>query len=237
MRAEIEHTRADTTQRTYARLAGFLFLAVIIVALGSGFVLSSVAGRGTFVEVARRVTASERLYRVALSTGVLASVSSVLLAFALYVTLKTVDNLLAQLALIFSVGDAFLGLVVRVCGFATLRLYVSAQGVVSGPNTAQALSDLMRGIAAITENIGGISFGIGLLLFFYLFFRSRYIPRILAALGLVASAIWIALYSASLAFPELRGLVLYVCFPAMGLADVGTGFYLMLWGLPDRSTR
>src|SRR5262249_137636 len=170
--------RVDNTQRTYARLAGFLFLAVIIVALGSGFLLSSVAGRGTFAEMAKRVAASERSYRVALSTGVLASLSSVLLAFALYVTLKPVNNMLAQLAMIFSVGDSFLGLVVRVCGFATLRLYVSAQRVVGGPDTAEALSDLMRSIAAITENIGGISFGIGLLLFFYLFFRSRYIPRI-----------------------------------------------------------
>jgi len=231
MRLGIENAEVNKTQRTYARLAGFLFLGVIITALGSGFILSNIAGSGTFAETAGRIAASERLYRVALSTGVLASLSSVLLAFALYATLKPVNSLLAQLAMIFSVGDSFLALVVRMCGFVRLYLYLSSQRVVSGPDTAQALSDLMRSIARITENIGGISFGIGLLLFFYLFFKSRYIPRILAALGLLASVIWIALYFASLVFPEQRGIFLYICFPSMALADVVTGFYLMLFAV------
>ena len=44
MRLEIENAEADKTQRTYARLAGFLFLGVIIIALGGSFVLSRVAG-------------------------------------------------------------------------------------------------------------------------------------------------------------------------------------------------
>jgi len=231
MRLEIENAQADKTRRKYARLAGFLLLGVIIVALGSGFILSHAAGSGTFAETAGRIAASERLYRLALSTGVLASLSGVLLAFALYATLKSVNSLLAQLAMIFIVGDSFLGLVVRICGFVRLHLYLSAQTVVSGPDTAQALSDLMRSVASITENIGGISFGIGLLLFFYLFFKSRYIPRILATVGLFASVIWVALYFASLVFPEQRRLFLYICFPPMALADVVTGFYLALFAV------
>lgn len=231
MRLEIENAEAHKTQRTYARLAGFLFPGVIIAALGSGFILSHVAGSGTFAESARRIAASERLYRLALSTGVFASLSSALLAFALYATLKPVNSLLAQLGMIFCVGDSFLALVVRMCSFVRLQLYLSAQKVVSGPDTAQTLSDLMRSIAGITENIGGISFGTGLLLFFYLFFKSRYIPRVLAALGFFASVIWIALYFASLVFPEQRGLFLYICFPSMALADVVTGFYLALFAV------
>ena len=219
------------TQRIYARLAGFLLLWLIINGLGGTLLFSQIAASGTFAETAQRIAASERLYRVALSTGVLASLSSVLLAFALYATLKPVNSLLAQLAMIFSVGDSFLALVVRMCGFVRLYLYLSSQRVVSGPDTAQALSDLMRSVASITENIGGISFGIGLLLFLYLFFKSRYIPRIVAALGLFASVIWVALYFASLVFPEQRRLFLYICFPPMALADVVTGFYLALFAV------
>src|SRR5215813_3730221 len=230
MRLGIENAEANKTQRTYARLAGFLFLGVIITALGSGFILSSIAGSGTFAETAGRIAASERLYRVALSTGVLASLSSVLLAFALYATLKPVNSLLAQLAMIFSVGDSFLGLVVRMCSFVRLHLYTSAQTsaqpVGAAPTLAQTLSDLIRNIAGTTENIGGIAFGVGSLLFFYLFFKSRYIPRILSALGVFASVIWIGLYLASLVFPEKRAVFQYICFPPMALADVITGFYL-----------
>lgn len=228
---------ASKTQRTYARLAGFLFLGVILVAFGGGFILSHVAGSGSFAETAKRIAASERLYRVGLSTVMIASLGSVLLAFALYATLKPVNGLLAQLAMIFTVGDSFLALVVRMCGFVRLHYYTSAQTPEGGTIPTQALADLMRSIADATENIGGISFGIGSLLFFYLFFKSRYIPRILSTLGLCASVIWIGLYLASLVFPEHRSQFQLICFPPMGFADVVTGIYLLLFAVKTELLR
>ncbi len=231
MQSEIENAEADKTQRIYARLAGFLFLGVIILALGTGFILSHVAGSGSFAEIGQRIAASEHLYRAALSGAVIVSLSSALLAFALYATLKPVNGLLAQLAMIFGLGDSFLALVVRMCSFVRVHLYVSAQTVGDGTVTAQALADLMRSIADATENLGGISFGIGLLLFFYLFFKSRYIPRVLSALGLFASVIWTGGYFGSLIFPEQHALFRYICFPPMVLADVSTGLYLMLFAV------
>jgi hypothetical protein len=231
MRLEAEHAEPDKTQRTYARLAGFLFIAVIIVAFGSGFILSYVAGSGTFAETARRIAASERLYRVGLSTAVIASLISALLGFALYATLEPVNHLLAQLAIMFWLGDSFLALLVRMCGFVRLHLYLSAQTSEAGPITAPVLSDLIRNIAGVTENLGGIAFGIGSVLFFYLFFKSRYIPKILSGLGLLASVIWVGLYFASLVFPEQRSVFQNICFPPMALADITTGFYLMLFAV------
>lgn len=231
MRLEIENAEADKTQRKYAKLAGFLFLGEIVVALGGGLVLSHVAGSGTFIETATRIAASERLYRVALSTVTIATLGSGLLAFALYATLKPVNSLLAQLAMIFTLGDSFLAMVVRMCGFVRVQFYVSAQTDGSGTIAAHAFSDLMRSIAGATENLGGISFGIGSFLFFYLFFKSKYIPRVLAALGVFASMIWTGLYFANLVFPEQHSLFMYICLPAMALADVITGFYLMLFAI------
>ena len=61
----------------------------------------------------------------------------------------------------------------------------------------------MRTIANTTENIGGICFGIGSFVFFYLFFQSRYIPKVFAALGLIASAIWTTSYFANLIFRNI----------------------------------
>lgn len=88
-----------------------------------------------------------------------------------------------------------------------------------------------RRVAGTTENIGGISFGIGLLLFFFLFLKSSYIPKGLSCLGLAASAIWTILYFASLVVLEQRALFQLICFPPMVLADVMTGFYLVLFGV------
>jgi hypothetical protein len=231
MRLAIENAEGEKAQRTYARLAGFLLLAVIVVALGSGVVLSHVAGSGTFAETAKRIAASEHLYRAALSAAVVVSLGSALLAFALYATLKPVNSLLAQLAMIFTLEDSFLALVVRMCAFVRVHLYLSAQGAGVQPIPAQSLADLVRSIADTTENLGGICFGIGSFLFFYLFFQSRYIPRALAALGLCASAIWTSLYFVNLIFPEQHAFFQYICFVPMVLAEVSTGFYLMLFSI------
>lgn len=54
--------KTEKTQRTYARLAGSLFLGVILIALVGGSILSHLAGDGSFAETAARFTSSERLY-------------------------------------------------------------------------------------------------------------------------------------------------------------------------------
>ena len=117
------------------------------------------------------------------------------------------------------------------CGFVRVHLYTSAQTVAVGTATAEALAELMRSIASTTENIGGICFGIGSLLFFYLFFKSSYLPRVLSYLGLAASVIWTILYFANLIFPEQHTLFQYICVPPMALADVITGLYLVLFAV------
>jgi hypothetical protein len=237
MRQKIENAGADDTQLRYARLAGFLFLGEIVLALGSGFVLSHIAGSGTFAETTKRLVPSEHLYRAALSTLVIVTLSSAVLGFALYATLNPVNRLLTQLGMIFWLGDSFLGLVVRMCGFVRLHLYTSPQTLAVGTVTSEALVDLIRTIADTTENIGGISFGTGSLLFFYLFLESRYIPRALSYLGIAASVIWTILYFADLVFPERRALFQYTCVPPMAMADILTGFYLVLFAARTRGNQ
>jgi len=231
MHSTNEIAEVNSTQRTYARLAGILMLGAIVIAIGGGAILSNIAGNGNFAETAARIATSERLYRVALSMVLIVTLSGTLLAFSLYVALKPVNSLLAQLGMIFTLGDSFLGLIVRMCSFVRLHLYTSAPGAGAGLIPGELLSDLIRTIAGATENIGGISFGLGSCLFFYLFFTTRYIPRVISVLGLFASVIWTALYFASLVFPERHALLQYICFPPMVLAEVVTGFYLMLFAV------
>ena len=231
MQSEIDKAEASRAQRTYARLAGFLFLAVIMVAFAGGFILSRITGSGTFAERATRIATSEHLYRAGLSMIVIVSLGSTLLAFSLYATLRGVNSLLAQLALIFALQDSFLALIVRMCGFVRVHLYASARTIGAGTRVVQILSDLVSSIADITENLGGICFGIGLLIFFYLFFKSRYIPRTVSALGLFASVVWIVLYFANLIYPQYHELFRRISFPPMGLADVITGIYLTVFAV------
>jgi Domain of unknown function (DUF4386) len=103
---ERPYSGAEKTQRIYARIAGFLYLWLIITGLAGALTVSHIVGSGTFAETAKKVVASERLHRVALSSELIETLSTVLLAFALCVTLKPIDKLLAQIAMYWRLGEA-----------------------------------------------------------------------------------------------------------------------------------
>jgi len=180
----MEGSSTERTQRIYARVAGFLYLWLIITGLAGTLTISHIVGSGTFAETAKRVVASEHLYRVALSSELIETLSAVLLAFALYVTLTPVDKLLAQIAMYWRLGESFIGGAGMILGFPRLSLYTSPQSLGAlGTDQSQALVDLTGHAGFAAYNISAIFFSIGSILFSYLFFKSRYIPRILSALG------------------------------------------------------
>ena len=228
---------AERTQRRYARLAGFLLLWLIITGLAGAITVSRIAGSGTFIEIAQRIAASERLYRVALSSELIETMSAALLAFALYATLKPVDKLLAQMAMYWRLGESFIGGAGMISGFVKLRLYTSPQSIAAlGADQSQVLVDLTRSAGVASYNISAIFFSLGSILFFYLFFRSRYIPRILSVLGLVASVLVPVICFGSLIFPEYAARLQYGWAP-MAVAEVATGFWLMVFAVKTQPAR
>jgi hypothetical protein len=230
-RIGMENGSTERTQRIYARVAGFLFLWLIITGLAGTLIISHIVGSGTFRETAKRVVASEHLYRVALSSELIETLSAVLLAFALYVTLKPVDELLAQIAMYWRLGEAFIGGVGMIVGFVKLHLYSSPESIGAlGTDQSQALVDLTRNAGFAAYNISAIFFSVGSILFGYLFFKSSYIPRILSAFGVFASVVVTIMCFGSLIFPEHAATLQYGWAP-MAIAEVTTGFWLMLFAV------
>ena len=224
------------TQCIYARLAGFLFLWLIITGLTGLIINSRIVGSGTFVETSARVLASQHLYRLALCFELVETMSAALLAFALYVTLKPVDELLAQFAMYWRLGESFLGAAAMIFSFFRLGVYTSPQSIGAfGADQSQALLSLTRQAGSASVNISAIFFSIGSILFFYLFYKSRYIPRILSAFGVFASVVVTIMCFASLIFPERAATLQYGWAP-MAIAEVTTGFWLMFAvRIPGRS--
>jgi len=233
----MEDSSTEKTQRIYARVAGFLYLWLIITGLTGTLIISHIVGSGTFAETAKRVVASEHLYRVALSSELIETLSAVLLAFALYVTLKPVDKLLAQIAMYWRLGESFIGGVGMIVGFLRLHLYSSPQSIGTlGTDQSQALVDLTRNAGFAAYNISAIFFSVGSILFCYLFFKSRYIPKILSALGVFASVVVTIMCFGSLIFPEHAATLQYGWAP-MAIAEVTTGFWLMLFAVKTPAVR
>jgi len=231
----MEDRSSERTQRIYARISGFLFLWLIITGLAGALTVSHIVGSGTFAEAAKTVVASERLYRVALCSELIETLSTVLLAFALYVTLKPIDKLLAQIAMYWRLGETSIGGVGMIFGFVKLSLYSSPQSIGAlGADQPQAFVDLTRNAGFAAYNIAAIFFSIGSFLFFYLFFKARYIPRILSAFGVFASVVVTVSCFASLIFPEYAATFQYGWAP-MAIAEVTTGFWLMLFAVKTQA--
>jgi hypothetical protein len=232
---ECAYSGAERAQHRYARLAGFLFLWLIATGLAGALTISHIVGTWTFAETAKRVVASEHLYRVALSSELIETLSTVLLALALYVTLKPIDKLLATIAMYCRLGETSIGGVGVIVGFLRLRLYTSPQSFGAlGPDQSQAIVDLTRKAGFAAYNIAAIFFSFGSILFFCLFFKSRYIPRILSAFGVLASVIVTIICFGSLIFPEHAATLQYGWAP-MAIAEVTTGIWLMLFTVKTRA--
>ena len=211
------------SQQFYARLSGFLLLWLIVTGLSGLIITARIAGSGPFAETSKRVAASERLYRVGVVSELIETTSAALLAFSLYVTLKPVDKMLAQLAMYWRLGEAFIGGAGTAFDFAKLGLYTKPTA------QSEALLSFMHGFDVASYNITALFFSIGSLLFYCVFFKSTYLPRALSALGILASVIVTIICFGDLLFPEYSGTFKFGWIP-MALAEVVTGIWLMIFG-------
>jgi Domain of unknown function (DUF4386) len=75
--------------------------------------------------------------------------------------------------------------------------------------------------------VAAIFFSVGSTVFFYLLLRSRYIPRVLAGVGLVGSACYAAMWIARLIWPEVSWVAPIASVPIL-IAEVAGGVWLLL---------
>jgi hypothetical protein len=191
--------------------------------------MSMIGGGGNFVEASHRIMASEQLYRVGLAFSLVGSLSTVLLAVALYVTVKPVDGPLAMTALLFRVVEAAVGAVGVSTGFAVLQMHLAANHAGAfDPNQLGALADLSSGTAS---EVSAIFFSLGSTLFFYVLLKSRYIPRLLSTWGVFASLVYTVFWFVSLILPQYSAkATLYASLPIL-IAELSTGLWLLIVGI------
>jgi hypothetical protein len=218
-------------QIRYAKIAGFVYLLLIVLFMGGQFTISHIVGSGGFAESVQHITAGERLYRVALSVQLLASVCTVVLAYALYATLRSVDENLARMAMYWRLGEAFIGGAASIIDFVILNLYSDPQYLdVLGTAKLQAVIGLAHGAGFASFNITTTFFSVGSTLFFYLFFKSRCIPRAMAAFGMFASVTTLFISLGDLVLPAYAGVLQFGWLPIF-VAEITTGLWLWRRGV------
>jgi len=186
------------SQRAWARIAGLMYWAVLIVDLTGMQLRSPAASRSLMLA---------------------GSLLTIPLALGLYFAVSPVQNTLAGSALGFRLAEAVLGLISTMAGF---------EGVKTALSRSVFGTTLLN--VAQWDNataFGAFVFTIGSTIFFYLFAKSGYIPRVLSWWGLFASVVAMAACLTHLLRPAFPAMTMYAWLPML-LAETSTGLWLLI---------
>jgi len=230
----------DNSQRIAARIAGVSgLLAVVIVVVGNYVLLGPLVVPGNATETARNIVAHQTQLRVALTCFLAYGVIVVVLLSALYVILKPVNRLLALIAALFRLVFALLWLLTTLNLLGALRLLGDAGYLqVLGAEHLQALARL--NVAANFDDyyVGLPFFGLAATVCAYLWLRSRYIPKALAAFGMIASAWCVFCAFVFLIFPRFSNVVNDYWFDSpMAIFELVLSFWLLFKGIATSNDR
>jgi hypothetical protein len=154
----------------------------------------------------------------------------VLLSLALYVILRTVNRNLALLALLWRLGEAIIGGGVTVISGSIPLLLLDGEAAFE-TEQLQALVGLFLDVRGAGLDVVLMFIGMGGTLFCYLFFKSKYVPGILAAWGMLTYVSMFVLGSASILFPGLPESVKMVFYAPGALFEILFGLWLLIKGV------
>ena len=222
----------DASQRTAARVIGLTYLLAMVTAVFGFWVRGSLIVSGNVAETARNIMASERLFRLGIASDLLTFIIDIVLITALYVVLRPVNRNLALVAVFWRLMETAVLVVVTLNGFAVLRVLSGAEYLgVFEADRLQAMARLSLSAYGAGYNVGFVFLGLGSTLFGYLWYKSRYIPRSLAVLGVFSSLLLAACNFAFMIVPSFAQTVGLGYMAPMGVFEVGMGLWLLFRGL------
>lgn len=213
--------------RLYARIAGAVYIVTMILGIISvNYIESNLIISGNDAATVSKLSANLPLFRIGIASEIMMYALVVLLAFSLYTVLKSVDKNLALLALLWRMGEAIIGGATTVLS-GMIPILLLKRGSVFGPEQFQTLVKLFLDTRSAGLDIVLIFIGIGGTLFLYLFYKSKFVPKILAGWGMITYLIMFLLSFTSLLTPisETAKMAFYA--PG-GLFELIFGLWLLI---------
>jgi len=217
------------------RFLGAAFLIVAFAALISGILLMSVVGSGSISDTLVNISHKPNLMRISILGWLVTSSAIVVLAGLLYAVLNNQNRNIALIALAWWLAEAIFLALSQIGSLALIPLSLDlVQSGVPVHSFYQTLGEfLYKGVYSQGLMIHMWFYCIGGLLWYYLFFKSRYIPRVIPLWGLIAVSVALV----GIVF-ELFGynVSIFVYLPILPF-ELTIGVWLMLRGIRDSSGR
>lgn len=211
-------TNASTNVKTnYTIIAGITYVLIIVLALIPS-VLFDLGSLLKAKNAADNIIGHEGIIRITIAIEFLMFILVMVLSWALYIILNPVNKSLALFGLIFRFSEAVLGCVVIMFYLTILMLLSGAEYLqVFQPEQLQALARFFGKLGGVGYDILLITMGIGGVAYCYLFYISRYIPRVLSAWGVITYATMVVYGFVNIILHN----------PPAELAKAGAGFALL----------
>jgi hypothetical protein len=228
----VTNLAAGPSPRKYARIAGLLYLVVIVTgAFAQFFVRSKLIVPGDAAATANNIMASEWLFRFSFASDLIATISYFLLAFALYALLKPVDKNLALLfLLVVSISTAIFCLNFLNQFAALLLLNGAGYLSVFDKNQLQALALFFLDMHSHGYVVANIFFGGWLFPLGWLVFKSGFFPKILGVLLMFAAFGYLIPFFTAFLFPNYEVLA-YPGLAVAVIAEVSFCLWLLIKGV------
>ena len=229
------NARIIASQRKAARVAGFMFLfSFIVPTLNWAFVLSRFIVDENVISTAKNIMANELLFRIGITLELIMSVGLAVLALALYTILKPVNRNLALLGLLWKLAEAVLVAIIVLVSFIALQILDGGANLtVFTPEQLQASAGSILNMHTVLYSIPMVFLGLDLIVFFYLFYKSKYIPRILAGFGILSFALILIHALGNILVPEYAAMLAIeiICYTPSCIVEIVVGIWLLSKGL------
>jgi len=223
------------TINTIAKVVGFtLVFGIMIVMFGQFYVSTKLIVPGNSIETAKNIIAHETQFRIWIFCNLLYIINTVVLLSALYVMLKPMSHSLALIASICRLIYVIMWVVIILNMLNTSKLLNDTaylQVFELGRLQTFAILNLRSTIDAYY--IGLPFYALSSTIFCYLLFKSRYIPRTLAAFGIITSAWCVICAFVYIALPNFDKIVNLWWFdtPMVIVFELTLGFWLLFKGI------
>jgi hypothetical protein len=213
-----------------ARVAGVLYLLLgVTSALGMN-IPSAFMVDGDAAATVARIESSQLSYRLYLFSGLVAQITFVFLVLALHQLLKGVNRRQASLMVALVLVQVPMAFANSLCGFAPLVLLNGASyWSAFDKHQLEAMTMGCLHLADYGEHAVMALWGLWLLPFGILVFRSGFIPRILGVFLIIGCFGWLGISVASLLFPGYARVASQ--FRVLAIGEILILLWLVVWGV------
>lgn len=212
--------------RLNARIAGLLYLFVVIASSFALVTMSGVTVRGDAAATAANILAAEPMYRLSIAATLLSAVAYTAVVALLYALFKPVN---ATLALV----SAFIGLAGCASSATFLVHQLSIFSLLDSANSeqTQVLVQQARRLGALGNTLSLVFFGFYCLTLAALVLGATFLPRILGLFLAIAGVGWLVGNLGAIIAPDVLGGIARTLVPISGLGEFLFTLWLLVMGV------